>query len=181
MSSLIINVVPSATRMPLHIVGSIQPTVRCATTVWEMRWHMLMQDEGLLGLLYKAAGKIGVLRLTCIQALVGRWSCTSSSHRGQVSTSASPPWSRLPSPDAFFRRRSSAYPVNVWCTVVTSACVVPKTVHLWSSTSAVQECGVWSFGAEVLYEHNGNLAILKSGDKNNLWFSLGSLLTHLTF
>lgn len=34
----------------------------------------------------------------------------------------------------------------------------------------VQESGVWSLGVEVLYEPNGNLAILKSGDKNRWRF-----------
>lgn len=107
--SPLIECTTTTLRMPLHL-GCIRPAMTCAATVREMRWSILIQDDGWM---FEAARTTGVLCLTCIEALFCLGSHTSFCHHRQVSRSASPHWSRAPSPDAFLQRRSSAYSVNV--------------------------------------------------------------------
>lgn len=65
----------------------------------------------------------------------------------------------------------------LWWPVVVLCQRQPQAVVLqWSSASGVPESGAWSFGAGVLYEDDGNLAILMCGDKKR--YFLGFILCH---
>lgn len=180
--------VQCGTRMPWHIIGCIQPSVRCVTTVrnekivhtdaswrpvvWSCKktWHYFPQRRASTCLSLK------------LHKLLSSWASLKKSKSSRSRESWRVPAEKMcPSKKTCpFKEVYLLWMCGVLCWPVLVLCQrQPQAVVLqWSSASGVQESGVRLFGAGVLYEEDGNLAILMCGDKKR-WYLIGFILLSL--